>query len=52
MTKVILGKHMAVFAARADQEKIRRFYCDVLGCIQNVEGDQVDRFQMDDVHFI
>ena len=31
MTKVILGNHTAVFAARSEQDRIRTFYCDVLG---------------------
>lgn len=51
MTKVILGNHMAVFAARSEQDKIRRFYRDVLGAAVRVETDAVDRFQLDDVHF-
>lgn len=32
MAKLILGNHMAVFAARSEQERIRKFYCDVLVC--------------------
>jgi hypothetical protein len=51
MAKVILGNHTAVFAARSEQDRIRRFYCDVLGCNVRVESDEVDRFQLDDVHF-
>lgn len=51
MTKVILGNHTAVFAARSEQDKIRRFYRDVLGGAVRVETDEVDRFQLDDVHF-
>ena len=51
MTKVILGNHTAVFAARSEQDKIRRFYRDVLGGAARVETDEVDRFQLDDVHF-
>jgi catechol 2,3-dioxygenase-like lactoylglutathione lyase family enzyme len=52
MAKVILGNHLAVFAARSQQERIRKFYCDVLGCKARVTNDEVDRFQLDDVHFI
>jgi len=52
MAKVILGNHTAVFAARSEQGRIRKFYRDVLGCKVNVENDEVDRFQLDDVHFI
>jgi hypothetical protein len=51
MAKVILGNHTAVFAARSDQGKIRSFYCDVLGCKVRAQTDEVDRFQLDDVHF-
>ena len=52
MAKVVFGNHMAVFAARSEQDRIRRFYSDVLGCKVSVKTDEVDRFQLDDVHFI
>jgi catechol 2,3-dioxygenase-like lactoylglutathione lyase family enzyme len=51
MAKVILGNHTAVFAARSDQDRIRKFYCDILGCKVRVNTDEVDRFQLDDFHF-
>ena len=51
MAKVILGNHTAVFAARSDQDRIRKFYGDVLGCKVRMKNDEVDRFQLDDVHF-
>jgi hypothetical protein len=51
MAKVVLGNHTAVFAARSEQERIRKFYCDVLGCTPRVTNDEVDRYQLDDVHF-
>ena len=51
MAKVILGNHTAAFALRSEQERIRKFYCDVLGCKVRVKNDEVDRFQLDDVHF-
>jgi catechol 2,3-dioxygenase-like lactoylglutathione lyase family enzyme len=51
MAKVVLGNHTAVFAARSEQDRIRKFYCDVLGCRAKVKNDEVDRFQLDDVHF-
>jgi len=51
MPKVILGNHTAVFAARSEQDRIRRFYSDLLGCTVRVRSDEVDRFQLDDVHF-
>jgi len=31
MAKVIFGNHSSVFVPRKDREKIRQFYCDVLG---------------------
>src|SRR5450631_4017965 len=43
MEKVIIGNHAAVFAARSDQDRIRHFYCDVLGCKVRVKSDEVDR---------
>ena len=51
MSKVMLGNHTAVFAARSEQNRIRKFYCDVLGCKIRMQNDEVDRFQLDDVHF-
>jgi len=51
MAKVSVGNHTAVFAARSEQDRIRKFYCDVLGCKVRVKTDEVDRFQLDDFHF-
>jgi catechol 2,3-dioxygenase-like lactoylglutathione lyase family enzyme len=51
MAKVIFGNHSAVLAARSEQDRIRKFYCDVLGCKVRVKNDEVDRFQLDDFHF-
>lgn len=51
MAKVIFGNHTAVFAARSEQDRIRKFYCDVLGCKARVKTDEVDRFELDDFHF-
>lgn len=51
MAKVILGNHTAVFAARSEQGRIRKFYSDVLGCKIRMQNDEVDRFQLGDVHF-
>lgn len=51
MPKVILGNHTAVFAARSEQDRIRKFYRDVLGCKVRVANDEVDRFQLDEAHF-
>ena len=52
MARLILGNHMAVIAARSEQDRIRKFYCDILGCKLNVKADEVDRFQLADVHII
>jgi catechol 2,3-dioxygenase-like lactoylglutathione lyase family enzyme len=51
VTKVILGNHTAVFAPRAEPEQIRRFYRDVLGAAARIETEEVDRWQLGDVHF-
>jgi catechol 2,3-dioxygenase-like lactoylglutathione lyase family enzyme len=51
MAKVIFGNHTAVFAAQSEQDRIRKFYRDVLGCKIRVKTDEVDRFQLDDLHF-
>lgn len=51
MAKVIFGNHTAVFAAQSEQDRIRKFYCNVLGCKVNVKTNEVDRFQLDDLHF-
>ncbi|HEX5353952.1 MAG TPA: SRPBCC domain-containing protein [Rhodanobacteraceae bacterium] len=49
--RLILGNHAAVFAARSEQARIRKFYGEVLGCEVRTSNDQVDRFQLDDAHF-
>lgn len=46
-----LGNHTAVIAASSEREKIRRFYCEVLGGNANVQSDEVDRIQLGDSHF-
>lgn len=51
MTKVILGNHTAVFARRSQQDEIRKFYRDVLGAAARIETDEVDRWQVGNVHF-
>ncbi len=51
MTKVILGNHTATYAARSEQESIRRFYREVLGCKAVETNDNVDHLQLDDVDF-
>lgn len=51
MARVIFGNHTAVFVVRSERDRIRKFYYDVLGCKVTVNTDEVDRFQLDDVHF-
>ena len=51
MTKVIFGNHTAVRVARSEQDRIRKFYGDVLGCTALVKTDEVDRFELDGFHF-
>jgi catechol 2,3-dioxygenase-like lactoylglutathione lyase family enzyme len=46
MAKVILGNHSALRVPRAQRDRIRRFYRDVLGCEIMREGDQKDDFRM------
>lgn len=50
MTKAILGNHSAVVVRRSDQDRIRRFYCDVLGATALVTNDDVYRLQLGDEH--
>jgi hypothetical protein len=52
MAHAALGNHTAVYAARSEQDRIRKFYCDVLGGKARVQSNEVDRFQLDDVHFV
>jgi catechol 2,3-dioxygenase-like lactoylglutathione lyase family enzyme len=42
MAKVVLGNQTAVVAARSEQDRIRQFYCDVLGCKVRARTDEVD----------
>ena len=48
MAKVIFGNHSAVLVPRQDRDRIRKFYCDVLGCKIMSEEDQKDLFRMGD----
>lgn len=50
MTKIILGNHTAVVAARSERERIRKFYSEALGCKVRAKTDEVDRLQLDDAH--
>lgn len=46
MAKVIFGNHAAVVARRQDRDKIRGFYCDVLGFRTTRQTDDKDDFQL------
>jgi catechol 2,3-dioxygenase-like lactoylglutathione lyase family enzyme len=46
MATVISGNHSAVVVPRKDRDRIRKFYCDVLGCKVTRELDQKDDFQL------
>jgi catechol 2,3-dioxygenase-like lactoylglutathione lyase family enzyme len=52
MAKVILGNHSAIVLPRAEQDRIREFYCDVLGCEIIRETDQKDDFRLGDNFYI
>jgi catechol 2,3-dioxygenase-like lactoylglutathione lyase family enzyme len=52
MAKVILGNHSAVRVARAEKDRIRRFYRDVLGCKITRESDLKDDIRMGDNFYI
>ncbi|GEM_PF-268167 len=42
MAKIVFGNHASVFVPRQDRDKIRKFYCDVLGGKMTSEEDQKD----------
>jgi catechol 2,3-dioxygenase-like lactoylglutathione lyase family enzyme len=42
MTKVIFGNHAALRVPRAERERIRSFYRDILGCEITRAGEQKD----------
>jgi catechol 2,3-dioxygenase-like lactoylglutathione lyase family enzyme len=46
MAKVIFGNHAAVVVPRQDRDKVRRFYCDVLGFRTTRQGDSKDDLQL------
>ena len=48
MTKVIFGNHASVIVPRQERDRIRRFYCGVLGCKITRERDQRDNLRMGD----
>ncbi len=50
MARVILGNHVALVVPRAEQDRFRQCYRDVLGCTRIRETDEKDDFRMGD-HF-
>jgi catechol 2,3-dioxygenase-like lactoylglutathione lyase family enzyme len=52
MARVSLGNHSAIVLPRAEQDRIRRFYRDVLGCEVIRETDQKDDFRIGDSFYI
>lgn len=52
MAKVVFGNHSAVRVPRAERDRIREFYRDVLGCQITREGDQKDDIRMGDDFYI
>lgn len=52
MAKVIFGNHSSVRVPQTERERIRKFYCDVLGCKITGENDQKDDLCMGDNFYI
>jgi len=52
MAKVIFGNHSAIRVPRAEKDRIRKFYRDVLGCSLTREGDGKDDFCLGDNFYI
>ena len=52
MARAILGNHSAIVLPRAEQDRIRRFYRDVLGCEIIRESERKDDFRMGDDFYI
>jgi hypothetical protein len=50
--RVIIGNHSAVVVPRAEQARIREFYCDVLGCTLNRVREGADDIRMGDGFYI
>jgi catechol 2,3-dioxygenase-like lactoylglutathione lyase family enzyme len=46
MARVIFGNHSAAVVPRAEKDRFRKFYRDVLGCEIIRESDQKDDFRM------
>jgi catechol 2,3-dioxygenase-like lactoylglutathione lyase family enzyme len=52
MTKVIFGNHSAVRVSRAEKDRIREFYRDILGGKITREGDHKDDFCLGDNFYL
>jgi catechol 2,3-dioxygenase-like lactoylglutathione lyase family enzyme len=52
MVKVIFGNHCAVRVSRTERDRIRKFYCDILGCKIMREFDDKDDIRMGDDFYI
>ncbi len=46
MTKVILGNHLALVVPRTEQDRLRQFYRDILGCTLARGTGEKDDFRM------
>jgi catechol 2,3-dioxygenase-like lactoylglutathione lyase family enzyme len=52
MARVAFGNHSAVVVPRAQQDRVRRFYRDVLGCALLTETDQKDDVRIGDDFYL
>ena len=52
MAKIILGNHSAVRVSRSERDRIRKFYCDVLGCKIMREFDSKDDIRIGDDFYL
>ena len=52
VSKVTFGNHSALVVPRTEQDTVRRFYRDVLGCELAKETDEKDDFRMGENFFL
>ena len=52
MAKAVLGNHSAIRVPRAEKDRVRRFYRDVLGCEITRAGERKDDFRLGDDFYI
>jgi catechol 2,3-dioxygenase-like lactoylglutathione lyase family enzyme len=52
MGKISFGNHSAVMVPRAEKDRIRRFYCNVLGCTLVREREGADDIRVGDNFYI